>query len=1033
MLLSLFHQYHVNYTFAGCKYLVVCLILTGWIGQLKTQTSFHISEPQGLTVKAIVDIRKDRFGTMWIGTYDGLFRHEGARIRNLSSRAILKESTARSEFHSVFEDSRGLIWVASLVGFYKIDPEGLSIKRFFLRPTNGNFQAVGATYAIFEDRSSDLWLSTDMGLYQFDRETEEIRQVPFATDSTGVMNAVTGYKTGVLTDEGLWFHTRGGLVCYNDKAKTFEHQFYNPRGYKALDLVQNEGIGAASYVVADREGAIWFISNHRLLTRFHPSTNQLDTFELPKRKDVWPCCQTLAIDGGQGVWIGFRHGGLLYFNRANRQFIPVEHHDANSLISSNYINALEYDDFGKLWVGSNEGIDILDWHREGISSQKLSQLPEFTNLKHASGEVTIGEDNQLYIPFASYGYFKRDPKNGQITNHKNNEPDQDATVFILSYNGHTYMEQNGGLEVLAENGKRREGGAFLKAFNSAIRRYRGRIVWVDAVGEDHFICRKSSGDIIIFKDDKVAQVLSGFGFSRNYCRAFQPGYFWYIGMDMNLMKHSFDGMPADTIDLNTKLKPTDFFYTNPRDIIDDGTSVWITTQNGVLRVIPEKDSISWYTTDDGLSNNFSFAFALDEFNRLWVSTLRGIDWFDAASQKFVNGIRWPLESYMDAFGSAVRGLDQILYFAVGNKLFSFNPESIVHQRPVSGKLMINLLMVNGQVCKVTTGAPITLTYKENNIFVQYSLVEFTQQDEVRYFYKLGNPLGDWLPDQGNGELTFNALQPGNYQLSLGAVIGSDLNPEEYLTLTLIIRPPFWRTWWFRLIIFLVAMTLAYIFYRYRLDRALELERVRNKIAADLHDDVASTVSSISFYSEFAKSKIDQENVPLIKMLDQIGENARESLETMRDIIWSTQSRFDHLHALKTKIESAAQSLCQSKGIQLIYLDNLQDNKTPLPPLIRRNVYLIAKEAVANAVKHSDCEVLELSIQYNNQSLIVEIIDNGNGFDPDNIRPGNGLENIKSRSDEIGATLTIESFPDEGTRIKFVVRIPEERNRYFWKR
>jgi signal transduction histidine kinase len=204
---------------------------------------------------------------------------------------------------------------------------------------------------------------------------------------------------------------------------------------------------------------------------------------------------------------------------------------------------------------------------------------------------------------------------------------------------------------------------------------------------------------------------------------------------------------------------------------------------------------------------------------------------------------------------------------------------------------------------------------------------------------------------------------------------------------------------------------------------LKVERVRNNIAADLHDDVASTVSSISYYSEFAKSKVSDDNAPLINILDQIGENARESLETMRDVIWSSQSKFDSLVSLKQKISSYANSYCISKNIELTWIDSGFDTNSFLPPDLRRNLYLIGKESIHNAVKHAQCTAIKVELTLNKKQIKLIIQDNGKGFDIEKETHGNGLNNIAHRAKESSSQLKINSNIGIGTSVELISNIP----------
>jgi signal transduction histidine kinase len=231
---------------------------------------------------------------------------------------------------------------------------------------------------------------------------------------------------------------------------------------------------------------------------------------------------------------------------------------------------------------------------------------------------------------------------------------------------------------------------------------------------------------------------------------------------------------------------------------------------------------------------------------------------------------------------------------------------------------------------------------------------------------------------------------------------------------------------------LVIVGFAIILYRYRVRELLHRQEVRNRIAVDLHDHIGSTLSSISVYSQVAKIyQQQQNNYQLNKVLDKIGETASEMISEMGDIVWAIDPKNDYMSSICSRMESYARPVCKAKNIAF---DLYCDPKVPsLKPEmnIRKNIYLIFKEAINNSLKYSGCEAVAVKLYLKDAHLLLSIYDNGTGFDQrepseneEQTLSGNGLRNMRMRAAEITAQLKITSARNGmGTLIEVFYKLP----------
>jgi signal transduction histidine kinase len=237
-----------------------------------------------------------------------------------------------------------------------------------------------------------------------------------------------------------------------------------------------------------------------------------------------------------------------------------------------------------------------------------------------------------------------------------------------------------------------------------------------------------------------------------------------------------------------------------------------------------------------------------------------------------------------------------------------------------------------------------------------------------------------------------------------------------------VLPPFWRTWWFIGILIIAIAASLYIIYRYRLTKALELEKIRTRIATDLHDDIGATLSSISFYSEAVKQKAKEKIPEAASILDKMGETSRSMVSSMSDIVWAINPNNDGMEKMLYRMQSHAAELCGIKNVTLLV--DADEKIHHLKPQLeqRKNIYLIFKEALNNALKYADCAGIWLTLKYNNNLFSMQLKDDGKGFDTNKEFMGNGLMNMQRRAAEIDGTFTVVSEVNKGTIVTLIVKI-----------
>ncbi|CAN5460356.1 hypothetical protein BH10ACI1_BH10ACI1_26770 [soil metagenome] len=212
-------------------------------------------------------------------------------------------------------------------------------------------------------------------------------------------------------------------------------------------------------------------------------------------------------------------------------------------------------------------------------------------------------------------------------------------------------------------------------------------------------------------------------------------------------------------------------------------------------------------------------------------------------------------------------------------------------------------------------------------------------------------------------------------------------------------------------------------YRYRISRLLELERIRTRIATDLHDDIGANLTRISLLSEVAKQKAENGNGNL---LTSIADIARESVASMNDIVWAIAPDHDSLLDLTRRMRQHAEEIFAMRDIDLEFTAPDAETDLKLSVGVRRDLLLIFKEAVNNAARHSDCSEVKIDFSCKNSVLKLQIKDNGKGFEIDAENDGQGLRSMMRRAKLLGGNLEIESNLGNGTNVELEMALSKKK-------
>jgi len=386
----------------------------------------------------------------------------------------------------------------------------------------------------------------------------------------------------------------------------------------------------------------------------------------------------------------------------------------------------------------------------------------------------------------------------------------------------------------------------------------------------------------------------------------------------------------------------------------------------------------------------------------------------------INGdFKWPISQFNSR--PLLNDMGEMVLMSSNKGFLVFNIDSLADsEKPGDVRLsFIKLDNKNLPLDSLLKNKTLLVKYnKFNSIQIGFSDYSVFNPGKISYEYTLYKG-GDtvWNKIEGKPELTLSEIKPGKYQILLRAGNGFGEYSEKITAFPFEITPPFLQTIWFKLIALVAIGFIFFGLYSYRLGQMRKVQIIRNNIASDLHDDIGSTLNSISIYSEVAKQQAGKE----IPALDLIGLNSRKIIENMSDIVWTINPENDSFEKIIIRMRSFAYQLLKAKKVEYTFEVDEKLNSITLPMQVRKNFYLVFKEAITNVVKYSEASRVSISLYERNKIIMLRIRDNGKGIPINAQTLGNGLMNMTRRAKEISAELNIISANSGGTEIELMLK------------
>lgn len=974
---------------------------------------------QGLKSGIVTNLLQDSIGNIWICTSAGVTKYDGRSFSNFT----MEQGLPHNDIRCALQDHNGNIWFGTMGGgVSKYD--GHTFTNFTVKDgLCSNYVVSGMA----EDTSGNIWMGTWGGVSKYDRHsfTNFTRKEGLINDS---VETVMKDRSG-----NLWFGTTGGVSKYD--------------GYSFTNYTTNEGLSLSMVlsILEDKNGRIWMGTWGGGISIFNGSSFEYYTINEGLINNE---IQSLLEDKQGNIWIGTRYGLVKYDGRSFTNFTEQQglnndniycmledrtgniwigtgsggvskyssysftHITENEGLRKNYIFSTYEDREGKLWFGS--------W-RGGVSQYDRPSIKTFTE-QHGlpSNDIrSIHQDKEGNFWFATHkGVAKYDGKSFIHLTEKEGLVNNDVNSITEDNAGNLWFGTEKGIS-------KYNGNLFINYFQDITTAKR-----IYSIKQDHngiFWFATSEG---VFKYDGHSITHLGNADGSLYASASciyedRSGALWF-GTEKGVFK--YDG------DFATRFTEEEgLIYNDVASIVEDSIgNMWFGTRFGLSKLSPERSALFYerqksnhiYGSDVffknygyadgflGISCNVN-AMLQSKDGNIWIGTNGGITLFEHGKE-MADAVPFSIEV------SSLRIADQTIDWAD------------LKQHPDTSFLLNNGMRFEQfrfNNLKRWTNSPEGLSLAYNNNYVGFEFIACVtdQPQHIKYQYQLEGLDKNMSALTSQPTASYGNLSPGNYTFKVRAMnYRGDWSNEYKYSFT--IRPPWWQTWWFRTgsgmifiaAVFFVSRSISNYQLRkqkHLLEKELLIQQERQRISSDLHDEIGSTLSSISIYTGLAKKEINKE-----PYLESIGTNVNEVVNKLDDLVWRINPQYDTLGSVMYRLMVYAEPITSAQQINLVLDDDETLRSQKLPADTKHHIFMILKELVNNAVKHSGCSNIKISFLKQDNYMQMVFEDNGKGFDPSAISTQrNGLNNITHRVNAVKGTMDIKSGRGDGAQI--IIRIP----------
>lgn len=972
----------------------------------------HINNRNGLMHGSITSMKQDKNGFVWMAGDEGLQRYDGYEFVNYFHNPNQPTQTfPEGRLISLAVDKKDRLWIGSFTsGFGWYNSFQKSNKAYTYKSQKLLSQnSIGFRDFLFVNDSVTYTCGSD-GLVKL---VNDSIVKTFSPSNSALQGGLVG-RIAKDKNGNVWIGTVGGLNFLSADEKHLYNHSNNASIAAFAPNVLKDNIGnkaAIAELMVDSKNNLWISTWQPGLYRFNIEKNLLDKIDLPEPKKFMYDNMALAFeeDNEGNIWIGTGNNGLYKYSYTSNSFQHFNHHndDVQSIGTDNILDLMK-DNQGNIWVSGESIVSVFNPSYYLIENLQPTAPYPITATLLASDKTIWAADIEWLYHFDEHLFLLKKYRHQSNINFETGSGGVWGLKESINQK-EVFIERENGISIFNKQ------TAAVDLFKDIPLLTNNPVTNVIELSDGNFyLCRWWWAQNLLFVnrakrnatvvpmpvDEKVGfEIASSIKKSENEHYLFSKKGLLLLHADEKKVELlDADYMVGNSIVVNNK------FYsataTTGIKIYDIGTK--------------KSTTVGKY---DGLPINNTKSIAYAGNNIFWISSSSGLIKWNSSSNSFTRFGEDEGIANTAIYGRSLLVTNNGKIVFSNGSLLILDTAKLPKKFPLKAAI-ISCVAGDSVLTLSQLKKEINISYTNNIVQIKFAVIN-NFNGNVKYEYLLEGYDKTWK-DGSLRFVNYTNLPHGNYIFKVRVAGDDGVWSTNITSLQFHVSQAFYKAWWFYVLLAAIVLAAILFYYRIRINRILELQKLRNNISRDLHDEVGSTLSSISILSTSVMQNMEREPIKTKEWVNQIGKYAQHMLNVMDDIIWAINPKMDGFESVVSRMKEVAYSTTEAADIKVNFEYDEQLNNISLPMLTKRNLYLIFKETVNNAVKHAACKSINISLKRKDNSIHLLIKDDGTGFDTNKEVNRNGLKNIKQRAVEINGEVNFISKEHEGTMLELMV-------------
>ncbi|MEO8770693.1 MAG: triple tyrosine motif-containing protein [Ferruginibacter sp.] len=965
------------------------------------------TQNEGLSSYYVTKIIKDVYGFMWVGTQEGLNLFDGRSFQVFFKQAEEKKRLGASFVIDMVEDKkRSILWVITAYG----NICGIDLKtRTIIKRINfdSDKQSLsGKWIRSIAVQGDTLWFGGLGVISGFNIKTNSFIGVDMLKKA-GITKADCNISKIIVDKKNtLWLFCDGyGILALKenqDGTQTFRSQLAN-------DITEK------------RKLRFWDVSFHK--DELYVGTSWgLRVFKQENKTITYLKNTSHAIvDTAEILSLSFTSPGQLLFSTPNGFWSTdlttkntYAYHDQD--LEDDWLTLtyqIFYDSLAqKTWVGTQSGLASFDGNQTAFNIFSRSSRST-TRIRHAFSLLPISND-EVYCGDEN-GLFKINTANKEIEKIDNGSSNlmlfKDAAENIFLSNKSGFYLVNGKVLTAAHHSFPSLKQLENDQFNCAAQYNDSILLFGSVIQKGLSVWNNRSGELKIFHNDSSKHVVKDLSIINNLFKSNTGKVF--ILTEKSII--DFDPLTGTYLPHTIMIKGIAEPIGNFMDMCETPENYWIATYgDGVIETDKYFHVKNKFSTTEGLGNNCVYKIFSYNNKSILATTNNGLSTIDCKTNT--------IQKYFQSDGLHSSLFEQVCGYQYAGKIyaggvngFTVIDPAILFSNPNPPKLYINKITVQAKNNTIDTSNIFLNELDIPNDVVQVTIslsgLNYKNPGRTAFAYKINSAQATWVELGTQNFINLPPLPPGKYTLLFRSANEAGVWNKDAVSLLLIYLPKWYQTLLFKIILIAIVLGALYLFYKYRLAQIRKQQQIRRDIASDLHDDIGSILNSVKIFTHLAKKEPSND-----QYLNHIEDSLAQASLGLRDMIWVLDDSGDTIYEVMERIKKYSLPVCQAKNILFESSVKADPGNHPFTKTQKRNFLLIAKEAINNSIKYSNCKKIQLTFTQTQNSISLLIEDDGNGFDLTTHPNGNGLKNISQRAEQIQLVAIFKSTAGIGTSI-----------------